>query len=56
MYEIGTPIVGGMAGVALLAQTGASSFGIAITGLVLLLGGLAILRTRMVRRHAQIDA
>lgn len=56
MYEIGTPIVGGVAGVAVLAQTGASSFGIAITGLVLLLGGLAVLRTRLVRRRANIEA
>lgn len=52
MYEIGTPIVGGIAGTVVLAQTGASSFGIAITGLVLLLAGLAVLRTRLVRRRA----
>lgn len=56
MYETSTPIAGGIAGTAVLAQTGASSFGIAVAGLVVLLAGLAMMRTRLIRGHAKHDA
>ncbi|WP_170159888.1 hypothetical protein [Frondihabitans australicus] len=48
MYEIGTPIAGGIAGTAVLAYTGFDTLPWVVLSCSFLLGGLLILRTRLI--------
>lgn len=50
MYNPFPPTAGGVVGV--LAATGANSTGIAIAALILIIGGLVLLRTAQMRKKA----
>lgn len=48
MYEIGTPIGGGVVGIGALAYTGFDALGWTAISLAIVVGGLFLLRSRLI--------